>query len=372
MAIDTLERFRESHSVGRIDREKGIIYGVSVITGDREASGHEMYVDQVMVEQVYQAGLSAGDVGVKARFDHPNPCSNSMGTELGRFRNFSLDGNQVRADLHLNDASAISPNGNYRDYVLSLAEEDPEQFATSIVFRMAESYMPQKEDYPDQDPSDDNPFWFEHARVKSMTHVDVVNEGAANDGLFSNKVEMAYMALKAKQFITDNKEILKPALSELVGEIIKENPQTHTQMESKNFFERLFSSKSKEEVEEVANEVTAELSSKESEVAELSSKIEELTASIEEQKENFEAVKTSLTEKNEKLAAELSAAIQERDQLSAKIESKIEIEEGEDKTPDLIEQEEQLSEGAKIIKGVFEDMTPAEKLAARKKAAQNK
>lgn len=364
-----LQRFQEHNSIGNIDRESGIIYGVAVITGDREALGHEMYVDQTMIEQVHEHGLAAGDVGVKARFDHPNPCAGSMGTELGRFKNFSIDGNKVRADLHLNDASAKSPNGDYREYVLSLAEEDPDQFATSIVFRLDE---PEVVEAPDGEDDNHPQYAFPHARVKSLTHVDVVGEGAANDGLFSDGVEMEYMNLKAKQFIKGNLDLFKPLLDELFKEYQDKNSQTHTEMkEDKSWFDKFFGSKSKDEAEQVAQEVDSKFEEASNEITELSAKVEELSAEIESQKESFEATKQELSAKNEGLVAELAAVTSERDSLSAKINSTIEIEEGDDKAPDAeIEEEAQLTDGQKIVKGLFSEFSSTDKKIAEKNATK--
>lgn len=339
----TLIRFSEHNPIGQIDRENGIIYGVSVITSGREATGHGMYVDQKMIEQVNEFGQAAGEVGVKARFDHPNPCASSMGTELGRFKNFRIDGNQVRADLHLNESSAKSPNGNYREYVLSLAEEDPDQFATSIVFRPDEDYIPNREDYPGESQEDSNPFWMPHARVASLTHVDVVNEGAANDGLFSNGVEMEYVKLKAKQFMKDHADIIKPALESVVQQYFKENPITHTKMaeEKKGFFERLFGASTKEEATQVAEEMETQLSEKSEELTSLQSKVEELESQLSSTKEALEEAKLSSEQAKAAFDAEKAGLEAELAVFKA---ADISDDKGEDDSPEeVIETETKLS-----------------------------
>ena len=214
--IKQLQRFQEANPVGAIDKEKGIIYGVSVITGNREASGHEMYVDSVMVDQVVEHG-NANQQGLKARFDHPSPCANSMGTAVGRFKNFRRDGIQARADLHLFDSAADSPNGDYRTYILNQAEEDSNAFATSIVFMMDEVFEPNPKDYPQL--SADDPFFYPHARIKALTHCDVVDEGAANDGLFGRP---DYLAEQAVRWAKENPSAIK-AFEPVIMEIINKN-----------------------------------------------------------------------------------------------------------------------------------------------------
>jgi len=187
-----------------VDRENGIIRGVAVITGDREALGHEIYVDETTVNQVVAAGQEADKgPGLKARFDHPNACFRSIGTAVGRFRNFRKEGLKAKADLHLLDAAASSPEGDLRTHILDLAEEDPDIFATSIVFTQdtPEEFSP--EDFPSKDPED--AFFFPHARIDSLYACDIVDEGAANDGLFGRP---DYLAEQAEKWGKEHPEIL--------------------------------------------------------------------------------------------------------------------------------------------------------------------
>ena len=48
-------------------------------------------------------------------------------------RNFQVQGDKVIGDLHLSETTAKSPSGDLREYVESLAEEDPEAFGLSVV-----------------------------------------------------------------------------------------------------------------------------------------------------------------------------------------------------------------------------------------------
>jgi len=181
-----LVRLADRAPVGIVDRKRGIIYGVSMLTANREASGHGMYVDEIMADQVVELAAAKMPLGLKCRFDHPTACSRAVGTFVGRFRDARRDGLHARADLYLSDAAAKSPDGDLRDYILTLAEEDPEAFATSIVFMPGESYVPDRADQSlrEAHPDEKDPFWKPHARIKSLHHCDVVDEGAANDGLF--------------------------------------------------------------------------------------------------------------------------------------------------------------------------------------------
>lgn len=187
-----LFRFKSQAKPGEVDQEQGIIFGVSVIRFGREAEGHGVYIDETFADQIVKAGKKAESTGVKARFDHPNACARALGTFVGRLHKFRRDEGGARADLHIAEAAAISPDGDLKAYILKLAEEDPDAFATSIVFRPDTPWRPDSANKGKRgSPGKDDPFWMPHARLKSLTQCDVVDEGAANDGLFGRPNYMA-------------------------------------------------------------------------------------------------------------------------------------------------------------------------------------
>ena len=47
---------------GRVDRQNGVIRGVSLITGGLTARGHELIVDDTTLAQMLASGLSKGTV----------------------------------------------------------------------------------------------------------------------------------------------------------------------------------------------------------------------------------------------------------------------------------------------------------------------
>ena len=125
---------------GKVDFENRIIHDVVLIEPDREASGHGMYVDQTMVDQVVEFGQAGPAVGFKAKFDHPSMCFSSMGSQLGRLKNFrSNDSGQAIADLHVGNYTEDAPGGDMGKWLLRVADEDPDQVGFSIVFKPAES-----------------------------------------------------------------------------------------------------------------------------------------------------------------------------------------------------------------------------------------
>ena len=133
--------YLKSKPTGGINREAGIIEGVKVCTAG-EAQGHDVSLDAEFVDTVVRFGNERKQ-GLKARFGHPNMCSTALGTFLGRYKNFRKetttrdDGSEAVAavaDMFMSNEAKETPNGNLYDYVLGLAENEPDMFGTSIVF----------------------------------------------------------------------------------------------------------------------------------------------------------------------------------------------------------------------------------------------
>ena len=128
-----------------VDAEADVLHGVQ-ITLEGEAKGHGVFLDREFCEAVAAAGNATGDVGLKVRYGHPAMCSDALGTELGRARNFrvidierDIDGEKVQAagvvaDVHILAAAHAAPQGDIAAHVLAVAAEDPKQFGQSIVF----------------------------------------------------------------------------------------------------------------------------------------------------------------------------------------------------------------------------------------------
>lgn len=163
-----------------VDLENDVIFGAKVISIGM-AEGHGVEIDKRTLEQVADLGNKIKG-GVKSRFGHPNASSTSLGTFLGRAKNFRLDGESVRADIHLDATSHETPSGDLGGYVMKLAQSDPDAFGTSIVFRGDEEVRlnPDGTRQKDEDGDPLPPL----ARVEVLKAVDVVDTPAANRGLF--------------------------------------------------------------------------------------------------------------------------------------------------------------------------------------------
>lgn len=199
-----LKHFRAklARGAGAVEREGGkygygAIYGVSVITRG-EALGHDMWIDEQFLADT-TAAINRGESGIKARFTHPGLSSDGIGKYLGRITDARMEGNKVLADLHFQESATKTPDGNLADYVMQLAEDDPQSFGLSIVFDVNEEQMTQhREEHtfgkPAKfvSPDEENKNNYPHARMSSLRAADAVDSPAANpDGLFHREQEIA-------------------------------------------------------------------------------------------------------------------------------------------------------------------------------------
>ena len=180
-----------------VDKNERIIYGVAVAT-EGPALGHDMHLDQAFLDQLVTAGNHARQ-GIKARFDHPNASSTSMGKAIGRFKAFRKTGAIVRADLHLLKSAERAPEGNYPDYLMELATEDPQSFGTSIVFAGKPAIV-LNEDGTRKTDEQGNPLP-RLARLEKLYAADVVDEPAANPGGLFHAMAEGSLAAKIASFL---------------------------------------------------------------------------------------------------------------------------------------------------------------------------
>lgn len=141
---------------GKIDKEKGLISGVSVITMG-EARGHGMMIDEETLKQV-KACCQSFKNGLKVALDHYS----GIEAIVGYLNNFRISGEKLLADLQLLETH------EKREYVLELAETIPDNFGISISFS------------GDHDHIDG----VTYARCDEIYSADLVMTPAANEGLF--------------------------------------------------------------------------------------------------------------------------------------------------------------------------------------------
>ena len=232
-----------------VDRSTNTIRGIKVIEEGPINDGRPYLIDQETLRQVVAYG-NAPNKGTKCRYTHGDFDEDSIGTHLGRWFNFRIDGTCVRADLKLAQSSRISPKGDIGGYVLTLAEEDPESFGASIAAELDRSLM---------EPNVEGKM---PLRLSGLYSVDIVNEPAATrGGLFSKEFTMAEDAAP--------EEKQEPDFSFLMSE---EMPV-------------------EEKMKRVAKMLGCEMPEEKKEEMEEDSKPEEEMESEEEKKEDMEEVK---------------------------------------------------------------------------------
>ena len=188
--------------VGGVDAEKHTLKDALMIRPG-EALGHDVWIDAAFCADVAARCGQAGDKGLKARFGHPNMCSEALGTFLGRWKGGRVDEmGRTIADLHLSSVASESPKGDLRKYVEEMAAKEPDHFGASIVFTVDRDKMweeclangaVEKEDsygayldlseYKSPDPA--NVKNMPHARLSQLHAADLVDDPAATDGMFA-------------------------------------------------------------------------------------------------------------------------------------------------------------------------------------------
>tara|TARA_R110000868_G_C10743902_1_gene752627 strand:+ start:68 stop:937 length:870 start_codon:yes stop_codon:yes gene_type:complete len=114
-----------------VDRVNNIIYGAALLKVGKVRDARGWTISQRTLIQVFGYGSRAAE-GIKARFDHPEEGKASLGTFLGVWKNFRIDGVVLRADLHLSPSAFKTPHGDLATYVMDRAEDAPDSFGVSI------------------------------------------------------------------------------------------------------------------------------------------------------------------------------------------------------------------------------------------------
>ena len=117
-----------------VDREAKVIRGYVVAQlGAFKTAGRGQF-DDASLRQIVDL-MGKHPKGLRSRFAHPTESNDGLGSYLGRAKNPRMDGDRVRADLHLDPTSFSSPNGNLGGYLLDLAESDSDALSSSLVLQ---------------------------------------------------------------------------------------------------------------------------------------------------------------------------------------------------------------------------------------------
>lgn len=185
-----------------VDRETEIVHGYIVAQeGPFKSEGRGEF-DKDALREIVRL-MSAAPNGVKSRFSHPDMSSDGIGTFLGRARDPWIDTitlrdsegelrtdpiECVRADLHLDPSAHKSPKGDLAEYVMTLAESDPDAVSSSLVIRADQEYRIETDGRPkrDADGNELPPLW----RPTKIHASDWVCTGDAVDGVLSQQLDM--------------------------------------------------------------------------------------------------------------------------------------------------------------------------------------
>jgi hypothetical protein len=175
---------------GTIDAQAATITGVSVITVG-EAKGHGMLIDAQTLLQVKEAAETYSG-GLKVKTDHYTGFNEIVGT----LKNFTIDGEQLRADLYLLKNHDATPR------ILEMAELMPDTFGLSISFS------------GEHEEQGDTVF----ARCSEIYSADLVDAPAANPtGLFSARVDSGKKVMDEKQIADAIAAALAPVIEDMAA-----------------------------------------------------------------------------------------------------------------------------------------------------------
>ncbi len=193
-------KFQSRFSANRVDKANGVIRGVSLITGNVEAIGHDLHVDDTTVSQVLGCAGLADKIPVK--LNHGSGVENLCGYIDGA--SCYLDNGKLRGDWYL-----LKTHGEY-DKLMEGAERMPECFGMSIAFKgKGEAVKGGRK----------------AARCEKLLAVDCVTQPAANpEGLFSARVDTPQTRMDPNQSNTG-----EPTLADVL-QALKEQGETMAQI----------------------------------------------------------------------------------------------------------------------------------------------
>ena len=324
-------RFRATFSgtetgvrLGEVDKENEVLHGVQ-ITLEGEAKGHGVHLDREFCEAVAAAGNATGDVGLKVRYGHPAMCSDALGTELGRAKNFEVrdiertteDGEKVTvagvfADVEILKSAHAAPQGDIAKHVLEMAAEDPGQFGQSIVFTYADwvvkdadgnrhSYKEEVSDPEDEDQAPTESQWFRqsadgkvYAVLGKLHGTDFTDTPAATDGVFSTGT----LAEEAERMLEEHPQIF---------DAIENSPKSLLEFLERTGLDKKLESARVAGLQAAKDKEIAELrAAKDKEIAELKGENEKFAVQVKDLTADFDAQVKALEaaqERNKQLHA---------------------------------------------------------------------
>jgi len=212
-----------------VDREREIISGYIVAQEGPFKSDGRGEFDRDSLKAIVNL-MKAAPNGLKSRFTHPDLSNDGLGKFLGRAKRPRLDkisaresyGEQkdneisvVRADLYLNSSAHKAPAGDLAEYVMSLAETDPDAMSSSLVLTVDQEFRIDKKGRPATDDQGNElpPLW----RPLQLHASDIVDTGDAVDGLLSmdglpDEIVRKASAMLDQQFAGEEPQFIRQRL----------------------------------------------------------------------------------------------------------------------------------------------------------------
>ncbi|WP_445454105.1 hypothetical protein [Flavobacterium sp. 25HG05S-40] len=179
-----------------VDRENGVLKNTCVANFGDNKNGS--YFDELFLNDLVKMGNET-EGGIKSRFGHPNMCATSFGTYIGRYRKFNIQDGNVFADLYLDSVTkSLEVEGKGMkmfDYILTMAENNPDMFGNSIHIYSDEYQKPI-----------DGEIKYLHS-LKKFKAVDLVDDPAATDSLFSSNPDD--LGVLITNFLDDNPQVFE-------------------------------------------------------------------------------------------------------------------------------------------------------------------
>lgn len=190
-----------------VDRKNNVLRGYVVAQLGPFKSEVRGEFDLPALQEIVRLG-NASPAGLKMRFTHPDMSSDGLGNFLGRAKDLSMGQARdartgktvaaVRADGFMDQTAMQTPPKGGKplgQYVLDLAESDPEALSSSLVLNADENYRINKDGTAETDKNGDPlpPLWWP-TRLHAS---DIVDTGDAVDGLLS--ANLSYEGLPLSQ-----------------------------------------------------------------------------------------------------------------------------------------------------------------------------
>lgn len=197
-AVPSQLRVQARGAIGVDRKAKAILGYVVAQKGHFKKPGRGQFDDASLAE-IVRLG-NADNKGLRSRWTHPTLSADGLGKHLGRSKHYRVDGDRVRGDLYLSEtAFEGNPNGNLGDYLLDLAEEDPDALSSSLVLDLDQERVLDKKGRPvlGEDGEPLPPIW----RPTKLIASDIVDTGDAVDGLLSVDTLPDSLVRRATEFL---------------------------------------------------------------------------------------------------------------------------------------------------------------------------